>query len=125
MKTKLFILLILTFLSIGGISKNSINIRKEVKLHSKDKVETRSAAPCPISANIDGALLTVSFLESTTSRPTAIAIIITNAENGEIVYSEVYTSSSSITIDLDEYDTGEYRLEFAIGNSYFVGLFAI
>lgn len=124
MKTKLLTLLIFTFFSIGGISVNAANVKKEIKLHSRDRISTRSAISPLISANISGTLLTVSCLEPATLKSaTAITIIITNTETGEIVYSDICTPSSDIAIDLDEYDEGEYSLEVAIGHSCFVGLF--
>ena len=89
------------------------NIHPGTSTGGKGKVQ-HSPAQFPITAFIYGETLTVDFLSFLEE---AITITITNADKGEIIYSESYTSLGCIVIQLGLVEDGTcYQLEIKFGS---------
>lgn len=116
MKRLLFILI--SLLAWGGsVYAQSSNIVMEIALYKdikndnnvdpEDMPVTRSPIFLPVHAYLYNKVVTADF-QVTFS---AVTVNVVNDVTGETVYSELLASPTSVSIDLNEADSGDYRLE--------------
>lgn len=116
MKRLLFILI--SLLAWGGsVYAQSSNIVMEIALYKdikndnnvdpEDMPVTRSPIFLPVHAYLYNKVVTADF-QVTFS---AVTVNVVNDVTGETVYSELLASPTSVSIDLNEADSGDYRLK--------------
>lgn len=108
MKTKILLLLLMTFLIQLNITSSADEMKtaRQIRLSLKTKVPHRSAPILPI-AIIENSLLSVDLLSTTPTVTTTIK----DAETGEVVYTSTETDVEKLVIDLSGEEAGRYILE--------------
>lgn len=108
MKTKILLLLLMTFLVQMNITSSAGEMKtaRQIRLSLKTKVPHRSVPVLPI-AIIENSLLSVDLLSPVTTVTTTIK----DAETGEVVYTSTETDVEKLVIDLTGEEAGKYILE--------------
>lgn len=109
---KVFMLLALLCCTLSGFAE-----KKTIELEKKKRPHGRSEVQLP-TASIDGQVLTISFVPSTT-----FEVAVVNA-SGVVVYTGVYSAQGAVII-LPNLPVGEYQLEIEDAEHLYGGQFEV
>ncbi len=109
---KLFMLLVLLGCTLSGFAEE-----KFIQLEKKKRPHERSEVQLP-TASIDGQVLTIDFVSSTT-----FEVAVVNA-SGVVVYTGVYSAQGAVII-LPNLPVGEYQLEIEDAEHLYGGEFEV
>jgi|GEM_PF-3497171 len=109
---KVFMLLALLCCTLSGFAE-----KKAIELEKKKRPHERSEVQLP-TASIDGQVLTISFVSSTT-----FEVAVVNA-SGIVVYTGAYNVQDAV-ITLPNLPAGEYELEIEDTNHLYNGEFEV
>ena len=127
MKKVSFILLSLLILSISvnaqfAFSSTKIMLtQKDGDITPENAPKARSSVSQPICASLYNKVVTIDFQTVFST----VTVNITNETTGEIVSSELFINPTSLSIDLNGKDTGDYMVEIISNEISLEGHFSL
>lgn len=130
MKKLLFILVVMfSFNNVAIYAHKENNVHAEITLTSSERKEPINKEHGPITRSMSQTayaylynnVVCIGFNEEL---PTAIISIIKES-TGEIVYIETYNAPTSISINLNEENNGNYLIRIEFDETFFYGSFAL
>ena len=112
MTKKLLTLVALLCCTLSGFAEE-----KPIELEEKKRPQKRSEVLLP-TASIDGQVLTIDFVSSTTFEVSVVSA------SGVVVYTGTYNAQGTV-IALPNLPVGEYELEIEQGDNIYIGEFEI
>lgn len=109
---KVFMLVVMLCCTLSGFAEET-----PIELKKKERPVKRSEVQLP-TASIDGQVLTISFMSSTTFEVSVVDA------SGTVVYTSAYSAQSAV-VTLPNLSVGEYELEIEQGDNVYIGEFEI